>query len=159
MVCKIGDDGQIEKESGSWSGLTAISPENIDNLKESVRILEILNNIDWEHVLNVEFPKFNDYVTEENPGERKSFTNELASADIEDAIDAGLGIKGYGYKYYKSTAPVVYKVIGETDKQYLVQEIYESYVGDESQYLAPYRVNKAKFIKDLVKRPISTVEV
>ena len=25
---------RIEKESGSWSGLTAISPENIDNLKE-----------------------------------------------------------------------------------------------------------------------------
>lgn len=155
---KLSDDGQVIKDSGSWSGLTAITPENIENLKESVRVLEILNNIDWNDVLNVQVPEYSEYVTERHPGERKSFNSELAEADIDDAIRAGLGIKGYGYKYYRSVAPVVYKVLSQTNKQYTVQEIYELNVGNESKYPDPYRVSKTKFM-DLIKIPIETVEV
>lgn len=156
---KIADDGEIKKESGSWSGLTAISIDNIENLKESIRILEILNNIDWGTVLNVELPDWGEYVTERHPGNRKSFNRELDYADVEDAMNAGLGIKGHGYKYYRDTAPVIYKIIRQTDTQYLVQEIHEDDIGNESEYSAPYRVNKPKFVTELIRRPFTTVQL
>ena len=39
--------GEIKKESSSWSGLNACTPAAIDNLKEIVRVIEIINNLDW----------------------------------------------------------------------------------------------------------------
>ena len=38
-------NGYVKKESSSWSGLNAVSAANLRNLKEIVRVLEILNNI------------------------------------------------------------------------------------------------------------------
>lgn len=153
----LSDEGEIEKDSGSWSGLSAITPEQIDNLKESVRIIEILNNLDWGKILNVELPRYKDYVKTEVP-QRENFEEQLLEADIEDAAEQGLLIKGHGYKMYAPRATVFYNVLNMTDKSFRVQEIYEDYLSDESRWGDPYTIRKDKFF-EVIDKPIKTAEV
>ena len=151
------DEGDIKKESGSWSGLSATTPEQIANLKESVRVIEILNNLDWNELLTVEFPNFDDYVKTEVP-ERENFEEQLLEADVEDAAEQGLLIKGHGYKWYAPRATVFYNVLNMTDKSFRVQEVYEDDLSDESIWGSPYTIRKDKFF-EVIDKPIKTAEV
>lgn len=150
-------EGEVKKDSGSWSGLSAVTPAQIENLKESVRVLEILNNIDWVNVLNVELPKYEDYVKTKLP-KNENFDQQLLEEDVKDAIAEGKLIKGHGYKYYNSRATVFYHVLRETPKQYTVQEIHEDDVSDEARWPSSYRVPKETFMQ-LITKPLQTVEV
>lgn len=153
----LSDEGEIEKESGSWSGLSATTPEQIDNLKESVRIIEILNNLDWGKILNVELPRYRDYVKTEVP-ERENFEKQLLEADVEDAAEQGLLIKGHGYRFYGDHATVFYNILSMADKSFKVQEIHEDEVSDESKWGPSYSIRKDKFF-EVIDNPIQTVEV
>ena len=153
----LSDEGEIEKDSGSWSGLSATTPEQIDNLKESVRIIEILNNLDWGKILNVELPRYKDYVKTEVP-QRENFEEQLLEADIEDAAEQGLLIKGHGYKMYGPRATVFYNVLNMTDKSFRVQEVYEDDLSDESRWGSSYTIRKDKFF-EVIDKPIKTAEV
>ena len=157
--CYLAKDGSIRKETGSWSGLEVTTSKQIENLKESVRVLEILNNIDWKSILSTKQPNFKDYIKHPYPGQRQSFNKELLEATIQDAIEDGFAIKGYGYKYYRAGVPVIYRILNESDKQYTVQEIHESEIGNESRYYDPYRISKKKFINDVIKQPIETIKL
>ena len=153
----LSDEGEIEKDSGSWSGLSATTPEQIDNLKESVRIIEILNNLDWGKILNVELPRYKDYVKTEVP-QRENFEEQLLEADIEDAAEQGLLIKGHGYKIYVPRATVFYNVLNITDKSFRVQEVHKDDLSDESRWESPYTIRKDKFF-EVIDKPIKTAEV
>ena len=153
----LSDEGEITKDSGSWSGLSATTPEQVDNLKESVRIIEILNNLDWGKILNVELPRYTDYVKTEVP-ERENFEQQLLEADVEDAAEQGLLIKGHGYKLYTPRATVFYNVLNMTDKSFRVQEVYEDDLSDESRWGSPYTIRKDKFF-EVIDNPIKTAEV
>lgn len=50
----LSDSGKLRFESNSWSGLKVTTPEQLSDLKESVRVMEVLQNIDWKDVLNVD---------------------------------------------------------------------------------------------------------
>ena len=151
------DDGDVKKDSGSWSGLSAITSEQIANLKESVRIIEILNNLDWKNILTVELPNYSDYIKTELP-EQENFEEQLLEADVEDAAEQGLLIKGHGYKWYAPRATVFYNVLNMTDKSFKVQEIHEDYLSDESRWGDPYTIRKDKFF-EVIDKPIKTAEV
>lgn len=150
-------EGEIKKDSGSWSGLSAITAEQIQNLKESVRVIEILNNLDWKTLLNVELPDYNDYVTSEYP-KNENFNQQLLEADVLDAMDDGLLIKGHGYKYYNSRAVVFYHILKENPKSFTVQEIHEDDLSDESRWPDPYTIQKDK-LYSIIDNPIKTAEV
>lgn len=140
-------DGEVKKESGSWSGLNAVTPENIASLKQSVACLEVINSLDWEDILATKTPQYEDYVglviEPEDPDARRDFNTELLEADIEDAMTAGDWIKGHGHKYYSSSAIAYYKVLKESSSQYTVVEGNPTR-GDVSED-APYRVGKTTF--------------
>lgn len=53
---KLDANGNIRKDSGSWSGLNAITIDQINDLKESVRVLTILNTIDWQEIFEDNTP-------------------------------------------------------------------------------------------------------
>ena len=154
---KITDDGDVKKDSGSWSGLSAITSEQIANLKESVRVIEILNNLDWKNLLTVELPNYSDYIKTELP-EQENFDQQLVEADVEDAAEQGLLIKGHGYKWYAPRATVFYNVLNMTDKSFRVQEVYEDDLSDESRWGSPYTIRKDKFF-EVIDKPIKTAEV
>ena len=154
---KLKPSGDVQMESGSWSGLSATTAEQIQNLKESVRVIEILNNLDWKTLLKVELPDYNDYVKSEYP-KNENFNQQLLEADILDAMDAGLLVKGHGYKYYNPRAVVFYHILKENPKSFTVQEIHEDDVSDESRWTAPYTIQKDK-LYSVVDNPIKTAEV
>lgn len=60
----IDKDGNIGKDSGSWSGLKAITSEQIDDLRNTVDILTKLNQIDWKNMfemVDAAYPKYEEF--------------------------------------------------------------------------------------------------
>lgn len=58
-------DGNVKKETGSWSGLQATTPEQLNDLRKTVQILEVLNDMDWKTILNKaikDTPEYKDYI-------------------------------------------------------------------------------------------------
>lgn len=150
------DNGDIKKESGSWSSLSATTSEQISNLKESIRVIEILNNLDWNKLLTVELPKYEDYVNTEIP-ERENFEEQLLEADVEDAAEQGLLIKGHSDKF-STMAVMFYKVLEVNPKSFRVRAIPEYNLGDESRWGEPFTIQKQEFY-NLIEDPVKTVEV
>ena len=163
--------GNIKKESSSWSGLKATTEAQMDSLRQTLTALEILNNIDWMAVVNVDVPKFADYTTEKDPRYEQSpnFDQELLEADIEDAIGNNVLIKGDSYKYYRNGS--YYGILKETASQYTIFElpakITELTASDNeaeslSEYVAKegkpysYRVSKSTF-HQLIYTPVKTI--
>ena len=114
-------NGEIVKESSSWSGLKATNKEQMESLKQTVQALEFLNDIDWDHLINVELPKYEDYFDVDNKLPRRpNFEQELAEAEIEDLIGANKAIliqnwdscpyKNNVYMRIKSESPSQYSV-------------------------------------------------
>lgn len=154
------DEGDVTKESSSWSGLNAVSKKNIDNLKAIVAVLEKLNDIDWKSVLSVKPPKYDDYVTEKNPEwdrDAPDFDKELLEADIEDMIGTKQGVlRDSGSKYYRGH---VYSVIvKQSGSQYTVADV-PAYTVSQNRSVdisskidsESYRISKDKFFQGLVK--------
>ena len=122
-------NGDVKKESSSWSGMKAVTANNINNLKEIVRVLEILNNIDFKTMLNrVTPPEPNDYITGPNPKYEKSedFDQMLLEAEVEDCIGTRKGILGTYSKYYRGD--VYHFIMKQTPSSYTVWDIPAYYV-------------------------------
>lgn len=154
------DTGEVIKESGSWSGLNAVTADNIRSLRQSVDCLETLNSMDWKHILNVQLPDLDDYMLsqEKDPDDTRDFDQELVEADVEEAISSGALIAGHGNHNYRPAARVYYQVLKESESNYWVSEIYPTVADDPSQYPEPYRITKKKFFT-LIDKPVELVEV
>lgn len=117
----ITDDGEVKKDSGSWSGLKATTPAQIADLEESVRILKLLNNMDWKFVLDTPPAKFEDYTDaeldanfREKRNNRPKFEDDILNAFLEDAIDKDIVIQLRQDSYYNGKCGIL--VTGLTDK-------------------------------------------
>lgn len=158
----INKQGEIKKESGSWSGLTAISAENIDNLKESVRVLEILNSMDFVKILSRAMPKDSDYITHEYPTNddiqrKNALTAELFEAEINEVMENGNWIKlkdGQG-KYYRRDAYI--RILSESPKMYKVAEEFGDRISPESAGY-DYSIRKEK-LESIIQKPFDILEV
>lgn len=162
-------NGDVKKESSSWSGMNAVTAKNLSNLKEIVRVLEILNNIDFKMLLEeIRPPRYQDYVTENNPKYEKApnFDRELMEADIEDCIGTRKGILGTGSKFYRGN--VYHFIQRETPSSYNIWDIPAYYV--EKNDVSPsdlfekyndsgsnYNMRKDKFF-ETIKKPIKIVD-
>lgn len=166
-------DGSIGKESSSWSGLQATTAEQLDSLRETVKALEILNNMPWSDLLNRALPNWADYVTESAPSyrDKPDFDKELLLADIEEAVGANVlleGESGSG-KFYRGT--VYYHILSQTPSMYTVAEYYGNAVKTLQMYNktydsladlvtadeSTYRVKKDAFMQKLVQ-PLNMIE-
>lgn len=97
--------GTPVKETGSWSGLQATTAQQLESLKQTLDALTFLNNVDWPTVLNIEVPKYEDYVHTHAPdrGDRPNFEQQLMEVDLEDLVGANKFVKvenweGSGYR-------------------------------------------------------------
>lgn len=118
---KLDKDGNVVKDSGSWSGLKATTIEQIDDLTESVRILKILNTTDWSEILKAPKAQWEDYVDEgllNNIRDRKSarpkFEDDLQAAQLEELIGGNTAIKLKQDQYYRGQVWIL--PTGLTDK-------------------------------------------
>lgn len=101
---RLDDNGEVLKESSSWSGLKATTTEDLDEIEESVRVLRILNTMDWDELLHTSMPNVEDY--ESRPGlyseyndmrrNRPNFDRDIKDAEIEDSIGKDVWLKMSG---------------------------------------------------------------
>lgn len=158
----IDEQGEVKKESGSWSGLTAISAENIDNLKESVRVLEILNNMDFSKILSRSMPEASDYImhrypTKDDMQRKDELTAELFESEMNEVMENGSWIKlkdGQG-KYYRRNAYI--RILSESPKMYKVAEEFGSRISPESAGY-DYNIRKEK-LESIIQKPFDILEV
>lgn len=161
-------DGNVLKDSSSWSGLKATTPEQLNDLEETLRILKLLNNLDWARLIgnaNTKRPKYDDYVTAPYPSRsnRPDFEQQLKDAAVEDTIGKDVLIQGKGSgRNYNSRATVWYYVVGATNKQYKMFE-FSNYtiqnheeMGDLAEFIhdyakyAPDHMTKEKFLSNII---------
>ena len=152
---KLKDNGDIVKESSSWSGLKAVTAEQIDDLMNSVNFLKALVDFDWAPLLekakNVE-PKYKQYVGVRDPrydDEYKDpgYDRMIKEAELEDAVGSDIWLKGKGSNRW-------FKIVSQTDKFYKVASVDDWSIIHGSPYAIekvteenPYteRVQKEKF--------------
>lgn len=77
----------LEKSSGSYSGLNAVTPEQLESLRESYEALVYLNNIDWENVLNIAIPNRAEFIDKLNESEIDNIENEIEDLDKDIVIE------------------------------------------------------------------------
>ena len=164
----LDDAGNVKKDSGSWSGLKATTTEQLDDLAETLRVLKILNNLDWSRLIgtaNSNRPNYDDYITAPYPSRsnRPNFEQQLKDAAVEDTIGKDVLIQGKGSgKNYNSRATVWYYVVGATNKQYKMFE-FSNYtiqnheeLGDLADFIhdyakyAPDHMTKEKFLSNII---------
>jgi len=155
----LNDDGTIAKKSNSWSGLEATTKEQVEELKESVRVIEKINNIDWSAILHTSEVEYDDYVDDETRSamydkkkNRPDFEQDIVVAELEDLIgtDTWVKLKGspteqFGHSYHQYTYWAKIKKV--TPAQFLVELCNTP----GQSWSDEYRVKKSNFIDHLVK--------
>ena len=126
--------GKITKESSSWSGLEATTPEQIVDLQNAVQILSSLVGMDWSSILQAGIegePDYYDYVSVREPKNRESeFSSQLKMAAIEDCIGAQKWIKGSNVEAENNRwarGDRWYMIHSQSDKFYTI-----SYIADHT---------------------------
>ena len=159
----LNNSGEVMKETGSWSGLEATTPELIADLKNSVQVIERIMNMDWQEIIldaETKRPNYKDYITKTRPnrGNRPKFEDQILEATIDDIGGTNTLIKGNNNNYRR---PGWYKVIKATPKRYTVSFTPDNYLGTERQEWTinnTFQMDKTKFMNSLVQ-PIETTDI
>ena len=154
-------DGNIKKESNSWSGLNAVTQEQLDDLEKSIEILKKLNIIDWESIVKTDVPSVKDYVTTKTLPE-KDFTFEQFNADLEDFVGQDvIFISKYlkSENYYGSRYGYIIKRLTNKRVEYVPiydpivrlknNKDYTNYIKEQSQEGYTETMSKEKLLKAL----------
>lgn len=165
--------GEVTKESSSWSGLKATTPEQMESLVQTVEALKYLNSVDWATVLNKKLPEYDDYFKEPSPSrrDRPNFERELFEADLEEAVGQPVIVKGNAgpSSGFREGVQLYYMIHKETPAQYVVSEAWgakvDQIIAEEGKDAAiahvkdayQYRIKKDNFQK-LVSNPIEMIK-
>ena len=154
-------DGNIKKESNSWSGLNAVTQEQLDDLEKSIEILKKLNIINWESIVKTDVPSVGDYVTTKTLPE-KDFTFEQFNADLEDFVGQDvIFISKYlnSENFYGSRYGYIIKRLTNKRVEYVPiydpivklknNKDYTNYIKEQSQEGYTETMSKEKLLKAL----------
>lgn len=169
----LSSDGEVIKETNSWSGLKAVTESQMQSLTETLEALKYLNSIDWKVLLNKTLPNYKDYhktdVSKYAGRNAPNFDQMLIEADIEDAIGkptllkGGASVNSHGYPIGES----YYMILKETPSQYEVVRIPGYIISDNKDELESvvehykeysYRLRKDNLIR-LLNKPIEYLGV
>lgn len=143
-------DGNVVKESSSWSGLKATTREQIDSLQSSVEALKYLNTVDWENLLAVTLPDYEDYRQESVLNELdKEFKRQISDAFISELIGSNTWVQIIPFESsgYWERAVLYANIVRETPSQYVVKLLSQMDIDNgrtDSTYTQ--RVKKSNFI-------------
>ena len=114
-------DGEVKRESSSWSGMSAVTPEQVASLKQTVEAVEYLLNLDWASLLNVTLPHYRDYYDGALPEpEKEDFDAELREAELEGYVGTDTLILVENFESSGWRGKEVYvRLIRETPSQYV----------------------------------------
>lgn len=152
-------DGELKKETGSWSGLQACTIDQIENLKQCVGALEDLNSIDWKSLLNVPKINWDDYSNYEKEDETPEYDYdlELNSQQVRELIGAGKAIRIRNFRDNARWASDLFLVpVKETPKKIEGTVFSARYVDDGEDPKVIYRNNH--WTEPVMKSKIKIVE-
>lgn len=118
---------KVVKETGSWSGLKATTPAQLKSLRQSVDAIQLLNDIDWNDLLNKDLPKYDDYYKTRPISNREAeFESRLKEVDLEEAIGTNKLVKIHNYESSDYNGRYIYiKIVRESGSQYTVSQFGE----------------------------------
>lgn len=167
---KLNEAGDVVKETGSWSGLKAATPAQLDDLKESVRLMEIIGNIDWKSLLHRVAIKWSDYIDEDNATalhdrqkSRPDFEEQIKEAEVADYVGTDTWIKLSGSPsstYGMSNQAYWAQITKETPARYVINMVPDKYIGTEgASYYRMYdiAVSKQNFLNKVIS-PVETFQ-
>ena len=145
--CTLGTDGTIKKETSSWSGLKAVTAEQLTNLKQTVGALDYLSTVDWKNLLDVTLPEYKDYVDVEklqyDPDANVDFNKEIKLAAVEEHMGTGDILKGDRMNYV---------VWGQTEAFLIVSEVPRYYLNRDKMTISKERADNCREYKDRRKK-------
>lgn len=154
---RLREDGEIIKESSSWSGLKAVTSEQIDDLLNSANLLKAIVEFDWAPVLEEAKktqPKYRNYVGVRDPNydpdyKDPGYDKMIREAEVDEALNSGKWIKGkqeYGENVW-------YFIVAQTPKFYNITAVRE----DSIRYALRNPDENSKLL-DRVRNPQNTSE-
>lgn len=161
------EDGTPVKESSSWSGLKAVTADQMADLEATLKALQWLNSVDWTAMLKVKTPEYRDYISERVPEDRSSeFDDQLLELDIEEAVGTNRLVQGGNIgeeNRWNRNSKYWYRIVKESPKRYTVEQYSTRYSDDEirqgiAQGYYSQGVTKEKFLR-ILDRPLVWKEV
>lgn len=139
---KLNEEGEITKESNSWSGFQAVTPEQVNDLINSANFLKAIVDFDWAPLLNQaqqEQPRYRNYIGIRDPRNDPDYADPgydkmIQEAEVDEAIAADKWIKSSRKSYGE---PVWYYVVSSTPKFYNIVTLNEwdlLQTGPDNQY-------------------------
>ena len=151
---QLDGEGNVLRDSSSWSGLKVTTPAQLNSIKQTVSAVDMIYNMDWKSLLDVDNPKYDDYYdTSDVRPKRDNFEAELAAAELEDIVgeDKIIKVRNWGescpyrgdvYLKLLRETPAMYEayiipthIVDKDDKIYLQKYLDGSY--------GSYRVRKS----------------
>ena len=123
---RLTDDGDVKRESSSWSGMKAVTPEQVKSLKQTVAAVEYLLYVDWASLINVTMPKYKDYYDGALPEpEAEDFDAELREAELEDYVgtDTLILVENFESSGWRG-GDIYVRLIRETPSQYVCNVLH-----------------------------------
>lgn len=163
--------GELIRETNSWSGMTAVTKDQVAELEQCVGVLKELVDLDWDGLLKRDLPKYSDYITVSDPkyGPKPDFNKELQEAEIEDIIGERklIEVKPFSGSWYSDPNKsrwannVFIGIIKDSGSQYTIIECPKSAYerGEASKYFDSASTHRVKKDSIVVQKPINIVEV
>lgn len=157
----VSDKGHVERESSSWSGMSACTLAQIQSLKQTAACVEALYGLDWAALLDRPRVREMDFYKDmPDMPKRPNFEQELIEAEIEDLIGSDKIIKVRGWESCPYRGEVWLKLLRETPSQYEAIIIPDSMVriGKEVAFINNHAGYTNRIRKSTVK-PVNPLQI
>jgi len=159
---RLNENGELKRESNSWSGFDATTSAQLDDLMNSANFLKAIVDYDWAPLLKEakeSYPDYNKYIGIKDPSydpdyKDPGYDKMIREAELEEAVGKDIWIQGDNGKTW-------YKIVSETPKFYNIAKINTwdmrsspEYAIQRIQRQSPWRVKKDNVNFD---RPITTI--
>lgn len=78
----LDNNGEVEAETNSWSGMSATTKDQISSLKLTAECLDVLANMNWKSLLRASKPRIFDYYDKDD----KEPSNPVTAEDEKQAV-------------------------------------------------------------------------
>lgn len=151
MSISLEDDGSVKRATSSWSGMNAVTQDQVNELQEIVRVLGELNSMDWSTILNMSKPNYSDFVTMSDPKYEKhpDFDAEMMDAQLDELVGANKAVHGTAVEStgYRAGVEVWYQILSQTPAMYTCK-----YISDyEAQQRGLAAINELGYISRIKK--------
>ena len=131
----LSEEGEVKRETNSWSGFEAVTPQQVDDLMNSANFLKAIVDFDWAPLLNEAKetrPKYSQYIGIRDPRNDDNFRDPgydkmIREAELEESIGKDIWIRGDKGRSW-------YKIISATPKFYNIAKVDDWTIRNSPDY-------------------------